>query len=78
MFDRLTNREIKLYPYLAHMTGSTKTTCFASQKYLAKKICKATHNSISMMTDSMHAKNFITKTTSAKQNIKHTEYNLNY
>ncbi|HHX61496.1 MAG TPA: hypothetical protein GX707_12425 [Epulopiscium sp.] len=78
MFDRLTNGEIKLYSYLAHMTGSTRTTCFASQKYLAKKIGKAAHNSISMMTDSMHTKNFITKTTTTKQNIKHTQYDLNY
>lgn len=78
MLTELTDGEMKLYSYLCFMIGSTKNDCWASQKYLAKKIGKKDHSSISKMTDELVKKKYITKKTVEKDNIKHCIYNLNY
>lgn len=78
MLNELTDGEMKLYSYLCMMIGSTKNDCWASQKYLAKKIGKKGHNSISYMTDELVKKQYITKKSIEKDNIKHCIYNLNY
>lgn len=78
MLNQLTDGEMKLYSYLCMMVGSSKNDCWASQKYLAKKIGKKGQNAISMMTDSLQSKKYITKNTIDKDGIKHCIYNLNY
>lgn len=78
MLSELTDGEMKLYSYLCFMIGSTKSDCWASQKYLAMKIGKKGHNAISMMTDNLQSKKYITKKTLNKDGIKHCIYNLNY
>lgn len=78
MLNQLTDGEMKLYSYLCFMIGSSKNDCWASQKYLAKKIGKKAHNSISYMTDELVKKKYITKKTVEKDGIKHCIYNLNY
>lgn len=78
MLNKLTNGEMKLYLYLCMMIGSSKNDCWASQKYLAKKIGKKGQNAISMMTDELVKKKYITKKIIKKDNIKHCIYNLNY
>lgn len=76
---KLTDGELKLYTYICSMIGRSSGNCWASQKYLAKKIGKAGHSSISKMTDSMVEKKAINKTTYIdNDNIKHCKYNLNY
>ncbi|HBE8718199.1 TPA: helix-turn-helix domain-containing protein [Clostridioides difficile] len=74
----LTDGEIKLYTYLCFMVGSNNKDCWASQKYLAKKIGKKDHSAVSKMTDNLVAKKYITKKTIEKDNITHCIYNLNY
>ncbi|MCC0678551.1 MULTISPECIES: helix-turn-helix domain-containing protein [unclassified Clostridioides] len=74
----LTDGEIKLYTYLCFMVGSNNKDCWASQKYLAKKIGKKDHSAVSKMTDSLVRKKYITKKTIEKDNITHCIYNLNY
>lgn len=78
MLNKLTDGEMKLYSYLCFMIGSSKNDCWASQKYLAKKIGKKDHSSISKMTGELVKKKYITKKTVEKDNIKHCIYNLNY
>lgn len=78
MLTELTDGEMKLYSYLCMMIGSNKNDCWASQKYLAKKIGKKGQNAISMMTDNLQSKKYITKKTIDKDGIKHCIYNLNY
>lgn len=78
MLNQLTDGEMKLYSYLCFMIGSSKNDCWASQKYLAKKIGKKGQNAISMMTDNLQVKKYITKKTIDKDGIKHCIYNLNY
>lgn len=78
MLTELTDGEMKLYSYLCFMIGSTKNDCWASQKYIAKKIGKKDHSSISKMTNELVKKKYITKKTVEKDNIKHCIYNLNY
>lgn len=78
MLKELTDGEMKLYSYLCRMIGDSQTDCWASQKYLAKQIGKAGQNAISMMTDSLNEKKFITKKTEKKDGIMHSIYNLNY
>lgn len=78
MLNNLTDGEIKLYSYLCFMIGSNKSDCWASQKYLAKKIGKKGQNAISMMTDNLQLKKYITKKTIDKDGVKHCIYNLNY
>lgn len=78
MLNQLTDGEMKLYSYLCMMIGSSKNDCWASQKYLAKKIGKKGQNAISMMTDNLQSKKYITKKTIDKDGIKHCIYNLNY
>lgn len=78
MLNQLTDGEMKLYSYLCFMIGSSKNDCWASQKYLAKKIGKKDHSSISKMTGELVKKKYITKKTVEKDNIKHCIYNLNY
>ena len=76
---KLTDGELKLYTYICSMIGRSKGDCWASQKYLAKKIGKSGQSSISKMTDSMVEKKVINKTTYINNdNIKHCKYNLNY
>ncbi len=76
---KLTDGELKLYTYMCSMIGRSKGDCWASQKYLAKKIGKAGHSSISKMTDSMVEKKAIKKITyEENNNVKHCKYNLNY
>lgn len=76
---KLTDGELKLYTYICSMIGRGKGDCWASQKYLAKKIGKSGQSSISKMTDSMVEKKVINKTTYINNdNIKHCKYNLNY
>ncbi|MDM0927132.1 helix-turn-helix domain-containing protein, partial [Clostridium perfringens] len=74
----LTDGEMKLYSYLCMMIGNSKNDCWASQKYLAKKIGKKGQNAISMMTDNLQLKKYITKKTIDKDGVKHCIYNLNY
>lgn len=78
MLEKLTDGEMKLYSYLCKMIGNGGNDCWASQKYLAKKIGKKGQNAISMMTDSLKEKGFITKRTEKKGGIMHSTYNLNY
>lgn len=78
MINELTDGEIKLYSYLCMMIGSSKNDCWASQKYLSKKIGKKGHSAISKMTDELVKKKYITKKTIDKDGIKHCIYNLNY
>ena len=78
MLNDLTDGEMKLYCYLSKIVGDSKADCWTSQKYLANKIGKKGHDSISKMTDSLHDKGFITKKTIEKNGIKHSVYNLNY
>lgn len=76
---KLTDGELKLYSYLCMMIGRSKGDCWATQKYLAKKIGKAGQSSISKMTDSMAEKKAINKITEIdNDNVKHCKYNLNY
>lgn len=76
---KLTDGELKLYAYMCSMIGRAKGECWASQKYLAKKIGKAGQSSISKMTDSMVEKKAINKITEIdNDNVKHCKYNLNY
>lgn len=76
---KLTDGELKLYTYMCSMIDRSKGDCWASQKYLAKKIGKAGHSSISKMTDSMVKKKAIKKITYEEDNnVKHCKYNLNY
>ncbi len=77
MLDNLTDGEIKLYSYLCFMIGNTESECWASQKYLAKQIGKK-QNAISMMTDNLQTKKYITKKTIDHDGMKHCIYNLNY
>lgn len=76
MLNALTDGEIKLYSFLSKIVGEKE--CWTSQKYLADKIGKKGHSSISKMTDSLQQKEFITKRTIEKDGIKHSTYNLNY
>lgn len=78
MLTELTDGEMKLYSYLCMMIGSSKNDCWASQKYLSKKIGKKGHSAISKMTDELVKKKYITKKTIDKDGIKHCIYNLNY
>lgn len=78
MLNELTDGEMKLYSYLCMMIGNSKNDCWASQKYLAKKIGKKGQNAISMMTDNLQLKKYITKKTIDKDRVKHCIYNLNY
>jgi hypothetical protein len=78
MLNGLTDGEIKLYSYLSKIVSGSMNECWASQKYLAKKIGKKGHGSISKMTDSLHRKHFITKKTVEKNGIRHSSYTLNY
>ena len=78
MLIELTDGEMKLYSYLCMMIGSCKHDCWASQKYIAQKIGKKGHSSISKMTDQLAIKKYITKRTIIKDNIEHCIYNLNY
>ncbi|MDK0578315.1 hypothetical protein P5F02_15200 [Clostridium perfringens] len=78
MLNELTDGEMKLYSYLCMMIGNSKNDCWASQKYLAKKIGKKGQNAISMMTDNLQLKKYITKKTIDKDGVKHCIYNLNY
>lgn len=78
MLSELTDGEMKLYSYLCMMIGSSKNDCWASQKYLSKKIGKKGHSAISKMTDELVKKKYITKKTIDKDGIKHCIYNLNY
>lgn len=77
MINELTDGEIKLYSYLCMMIGSSKNDCWASQKYLAKKIDK-TQQGISLITNKLCDKKYINKKTIEKDGIKHCIYNLNY
>lgn len=79
LLQKLTDGELKLYTYMLSMIGRSKGECWASQKYLAKKIGKKGHSSISKMTDSMVSKNVINKVTFEDNDfVKHSKYNLNY
>jgi len=78
MLDKLTSGEVKLLLYLKRMVGESSKECFAGQKYLAKKIGKKGHNAISMMTDQLHNKKFISKITHEHGNVKHCEYLLRF
>ena len=77
MTNELTDGEMKLYTYLCFMIGSAKNDCWASQKYLAKKIGK-TQQGVSLLTTKLCEKKYINKKTIDKDNIKHCTYNLNY
>ena len=77
MLNQLTDGEIKLYSYLCMMIGSSKNDCWASQKYLSKKIGK-TQQGISLVTNKLCDKKYINKKTIDKDGIKHCIYNLNY
>ncbi|MED1850061.1 hypothetical protein ABE430_25165 [Brevibacillus agri] len=78
MLSDLTDGEIKLYCFLSKIVGDSRAECWTSQKYLANKIGKKGHDSISKMTGSLHVKGFITKKTIEKNGVKHSVYNLNY
>lgn len=78
MLSQLTDGEIKLYCFLSKIVGDSRAECWTSQKYLAKKIGKKGHDSISKMTCSLREKGFITKKMIEKGGIKHSIYNLNY
>ncbi|NOU53736.1 hypothetical protein HN020_02820 [Brevibacillus borstelensis] len=78
MLSDLTDGEMKLYCYLSKIVGGSRAECWTSQKYLANKIGKKGHDSISKMTGSLHEKGFITKKTIEKNGVKHSVYNLNY
>lgn len=78
MLMKLTDGESKLYAYLCYMIGTAGTTCWASQKYLAKAIGKKGHNAISQMTDQLHLKNFIRKETTSNGFVMHSTYTLIY
>lgn len=77
MLEDLTVGEIKLYTYLSMMVGSSKSDCWASQEYLSTKINK-TQQGISLLTDNLTKRKYITKKTIESENIKHCIYNLNY
>lgn len=78
MLKDLTDGEMKLYSYLCRMIGNDGNDCWASQKYIAQKIGKKGHSSISKMTDSLKEKGFISKRTFEKDGVLHSIYNLNY
>lgn len=77
MITELTNGEMKLYSYLSMMIGISESDCWASQKYLCEKIGK-TQQGISLITNKLCEKKYITKKTIIKNRIKHCSYNLNY
>lgn len=77
MLSELTDGEMKLYSYLCFMIGSSKNDCWASQKYLSKKIGK-TQQGISLVTNKLCDKKYINKKIVDKDGIKHCIYNLNY
>lgn len=76
MLIELTDGEIKLYSYLCKMLNS-ENKIFAGQKYLAEKIGKS-QNRVSEITDYLHQKDYLNKTTDKIQNVLHCTYNLNY
>ena len=78
MLKELTNGEIKLYSYICKMISNSCNDCWASQKYLAKKIGRSGHSSISKMTDSLMEKEFINKKTEEKNGRSYSRYNLNF
>lgn len=78
MLKMLTDGEMKLYSYLCRMISNEGDDCWASQKYLARRIGKKGHNAISMMTDSLNKKGFINKQTTQENGVMHSTYNLNY
>lgn len=78
ILNDLTDGEMKLYSYLCFMVGKESKDCWASQKKLSKKVGKSGQNAISMMTDSLNQKGFITKKTFKRDGIMHSIYNLNY
>ena len=77
MLNQLTDGEIKLYSYLCMMIGSSKNDCWASQKYLAKRVGK-TQQGVSLLTNNLCTKKYINKKVIEKDRIKHCIYNLNY
>ena len=77
MINELTDGEMKLYSYLCMMIGNSKSDCWASQKYLSKKIGK-TQQGISLLTNKLCDKKYINKKIVDKDGIKHCIYNLNY
>ncbi|WP_025680640.1 helix-turn-helix domain-containing protein [Paenibacillus massiliensis] len=78
MLKELTDGELKLYSFLSKIVSQKGADCWASQKYIAQKIGKKGHDSISKMTASLHKKGFITKKTIDRNGIKHSLYNLNF
>lgn len=75
MLNDLSDGELKLYSYFSKIANGHEE-CWMSQKYLAKKIGKKGQSSISKMTDSLHAKGYISKKTTERDGIKHSVYNL--
>lgn len=78
MLNDLTDGELKLYSFLSKIVSQKGADCWASQKYIAQKIGKKGHDSISKMTASLHKKEFVTKKTIDRNGIKHSIYNLNF
>ena len=78
MLKTLTDGEMKLYAYLCFMIGASQTSCWASQKYLAKAIGKSGQSVISRMTDELNNKDFIRKETVEKDGWMHSSYTLIY
>ncbi|MBT2282203.1 helix-turn-helix domain-containing protein [Paenibacillus polymyxa] len=78
MLNDLTDGELKLYSFLSKIVSQKGADCWASQKYIAQKIGKKGHDSISKMTASLHKKGFVTKKTIDRNGIKHSIYNLNF
>lgn len=77
MLKMLTDGEMKLYSYLCRMIGNGGSECWASQKYIAKRVAK-TQQGVSLVTTKLMEKGFIKKTTEEKNGVLHSTYNLNY
>jgi|GEM_PF-2114676 len=77
MLNELTDGEIKVYSFLSMMVGDAKNDCWASQKYISRKIGK-TQQGISLITNNLLKKKYIKKITEENNGIEHCTYNVNY
>lgn len=78
MLAELNDVEMKLYIFLCRMVGNNESPVWASQKYLAKKIGKKEHSSISKLTTNLNEKKFIRKETIGTGAFTHSTYTMIY
>lgn len=79
LMQKLNDSELKLFLYICRMIGQSDEPCWATQKYLAEKVGKKSHTTISKLTDSMDEKRVIDKIIVEDNDfIRHCKYTLKY